>query len=273
MSSASQPRAAGGADFEPIRREIELIRMTALRSLKVRYRGTALGVLWSFANPILMTALYTAIFGSAFKTFYGGSLLAYSASAFVGVVVLTFFLQATAESLLSVVSNASLLNKIAVPREVFPLATIASNAFQQCVTTFPALLLISIVLGHDPLRIVLLPFVLASVLAVSAGFGLALAALFVFFRDLPHLWTIVGFVLWLTSPVFYPAELVPANVRPWLSVNPIGYVMTATRDLVLPVHGPLHVATVLGSLFVGAFSLIAGWMLFRLTAPDFMDLL
>src|SRR5579884_1994927 len=115
-----------------LRRELDLIWITAIRVLKVRYRGTAIGILWSFANPILMTFLYTAIFGTAFASYYGSRSL-YVLSAFVGVVVVTYFLQTTGESLPSVVMNGLLLNKLAIPREVFPLAAVAANSFQQAV--------------------------------------------------------------------------------------------------------------------------------------------
>ncbi|MBV8750368.1 MAG: ABC transporter permease [Candidatus Eremiobacteraeota bacterium] len=262
---------ATGAPAGTLRRELELIRITALRVLKVRYRGTALGVLWSFANPVLMTLLYAAIFGTAFAGFYGSRGM-YMLSAFVGVVVMTFFIQATGDAIASVVANGGLMNKIAVPSEVFPLAMIAANLFQQCITTFPAVLLICAVLTHDPLRVLLVPFVLLAAVGMTAGFCLALAALYVFFRDLPHLWAIIGFVIWLTSPVFYPAELVPPAVRAYLAVNPIGQAMTTLRELTLT-RGPLPLAHVGVTLFSGVVILIVGTALFRSLRKDFMDLL
>ncbi|GAC1658372.1 MAG: ABC transporter permease [Candidatus Elarobacter sp.] len=253
------------------RREVELIRITAMRVLKVRYRGTALGVLWSFGNPIMMTLLYTAIFGTTFASYYGSRNL-YLLSAFVGVVILTYFLQATGEALSTVVGNGSLLNKIAIPREIFPIASVAANTFQQGVTTFPVLLLLTLVVTRDPLHVVLVPVVLAAIVALSLGFALALAALYVFFRDLPHLWQIVGFVLWLTSPVFYPAAMVPQSVRAWLSINPVGQAMSTLRDLVV-VRGPVHWLAVGESLVIGAVVLLLGAALFRTTRSEFMDLL
>jgi ABC-type polysaccharide/polyol phosphate export permease len=253
------------------RRELELIRITALRTLKVRYRGTALGVLWSFANPILMTFLYTAIFGTAFAAYYGSRTL-YLLSAFVGVVVLTYFLQVTGEALTAVVANGSLLNKIAVPREVFPIASVAANTFQQCCTTFPVLIALTLIVTHSPLRVALVIVLLAAIVLLALGFGLALSALFVFFRDLPHLWNIVGFVLWLTSPVFYPSQMVPESVRVWLGVNPIGQAMGTIRDVVV-LPGALHWAAIGQTIVVSLVALGLGAALFRATRAEFMDLL
>lgn len=253
------------------RRELDLIRMTALRVLKVRYRGTALGILWSFANPILMMLLYTAIFGTAFASYYGSRDL-YLLSAFVGVTVLTFFLQATGEALVSVVGNGMLMNKIAIRAETFPVASVAANTFQQCVTTFPVLVVVTAFVTRDPLHVALAVIVLAAIVALTLGFSLGLAALFVFFRDLPHLWTMAGFVLWLTSPVFYPAALVPVSVRGWLEVNPIGMSMTTLRELVVQ-RGPVHWSAVGMTLLVALVTLAIGAALFRALREEFMDLL
>jgi ABC-type polysaccharide/polyol phosphate export permease len=254
------------------RRFVDLIRVTAIRALMVRYRGTAFGVLWSFANPVLMTLIYTGIFGTAFKRYYDGSLTRYLVSAFVGLVVVSFFLAATNDALPSIVNAGSLMNKIAIPPIVFPIAAVAANLFQQLVTTFPILFVLSIVLTRDPARVALVPVVLAAVVVLSAGFALGLAALFVFFRDLPHLWQVAGFILWLSSPLFYPIQLVPPQARLWFSLNPMGQAIAATREVTIA-RGPLDLHPVLYTVAAALVALALGAWLFRATRDDFMDLL
>ncbi len=254
------------------RRQFDIVRMSAIRQLKTRYRGTFLGVLWSFANPILMTGLYTVLFGTAFSSYYGGSVPRYVFSAFVGVLVVTFFSQATSEALVSVVSNGSLLNKISVDPETFPIAAIAANAFQQAITTFPIIMVLAAVITRDPVRVALVPVVLVALTAMVAGFGLALAALFVFFRDLSHLWGVISFIFWMTSPVFYPAALVPAGVRPWFEVNPLGLAIAALRDVSLG-HGSIDVVLMGKFFLMSAVFLIIGHGVFRAKRRHFMDLL
>lgn len=253
-------------------RQIDIVRMSAIRQLKVKYRGTFLGVLWSFGNPILMTALYTTLFGTAFSAYYDGSVVRYVLSAFIGVLVATFFSQATSEALTSVVSNGGLLNKIAVDPETFPVASIAANVFQQSITTFPVILLLSAVITRDPLRALLAPVVLAAMVALVAGFGLALAALFVFFRDLSYLWGVISFIFWMTSPVFYPAALVPKSVRPWFGINPVGLAIGALRDVTLG-RGPLDILLIGKFIAVSAILAVAGHAIFRARRQYFMDLL
>jgi homopolymeric O-antigen transport system permease protein len=255
-----------------MRRRVELVRLSAVRQLRARYRGTAFGVLWSFANPVLTTAIYTALFGTAFARYYGGSQTSYLLSAFVGVVVVTFFLQSTSEALVSVVNSGALLNKIAVEPEIFPVASVAANAFQQMITTFPVIVVIAALETHDPLRVILIPFVAAGIALMSLGFSLALAALYVFFRDLAYLWSIVAFLLWVSSPVFYPPELVPPAVRAFVSVNPVAMAIGALREVTLATQ-PLHLGLVARFLAASVIVAFAGHALFTKLRSEFMDLL
>jgi lipopolysaccharide transport system permease protein len=255
-----------------VRRTLELVRITAFRMLKVRYRGTSLGILWSFANPLLLTAVYTALFGTAFSRYYDGSVTRYVLSAFIGLVAVTFFLNATGDALGTVVANGTLLNKIAAPPLIFPVGAVVANVFQQLVTTFPIVFVFSIVITRDPVRILLVPVVLLAIVMLVAGFSLALSALFVFFRDLPHLWSITGFILWMTSPVFYPVAFVPPAVLPYYNLNPIGQAITALREVTIQ-RGTLHASAIVIAVLAGCVSLAVGTVLFRLTRRDFMDLL
>jgi ABC-type polysaccharide/polyol phosphate export permease len=149
---------------------------------------------------------------------------------------------------------------------------VSANAFQNSLTTFPALIVIAAVATHDPVRVVLVPFVLAGFLLLVCGFSLALSALYVFFRDLQYLWGVVNFILWITSPVFYPAALVPDSVRPWLAFNPIGLSIAALREVSIG-RGPLEVHTLVSFFMLAVLSAAVGAGLFAAVRRDFMDLL
>lgn len=273
MSTAAISRpslpANRGAD---LRRQAGLVRIAAIRSLKVRYRGSALGVLWSFANPILMTVMYTTIFGAAFARNFDSSVPEYLLYVFVGLVGVTFFLNATSEALVSVVDNGATLNKIPLQPAVFPLASVAANLFQQLSTTFPVVLVISIVQTHDPIRVLLVPVVLLGLSLLVTGVSLALAALYVFFRDLSYLWGIGGFMLWMTSPLFYPEQVAPERVRVWFNVNPVSQELRALREVAMG-HGHLRLTVIAVALLTGIVACLAGAAIFRAARRDFMDLL
>ncbi len=186
--------------------------------------------------------------------------------------MITFFLSATSEALLTVVSNGALLNKIALPPAVFPLASVAANLFQQLCTTFPVVFIISIVVTHDPVRVLLVPVVLAGFVLLTTGFSLALAALYVFFRDLSYIWGIGSFMLWMTSPLFYPAQVTSQRVQMWFHLNPVSIELGALREVALGT-GPLDYGLVGTALLTGIVACCLGGVVFARTRRDFMDLL
>ena len=114
--------------------------------------------------------------------------------------------------------------------------------------------------------------VLGAIIALVAGFSLALSALFVFLRDLSYLWGVVSFVLWMTSPVFYPAAVVPERIRPWFEINPVGLSIAALREVAID-RGTIDMTLVGLCIAVSLVVLFIGHTLFRATRPHFMDLL
>jgi ABC-type polysaccharide/polyol phosphate export permease len=253
-------------------RSRDLILVTAERFLKVRYRGSVLGVYWSLSNPLLMTGAYTLIFGSAFKSYYNGSLWEYVLSCFTGLAFLNFFSGGTSMALPSIVASGPLQNKIALPPSIFPVATIAANTFQLLMGVVPLLAIVTFCTSLSLLNVVALAVPVAALVALSLGFALAVSSLFVYFRDLPYLYELITFVLWLTSPIFYPAALVPAAVRGYLVFNPLSAIIECARQIALSGQRPsLKLMAI--ALTAGALGLAIGWGLYRRLRHDFMDLL
>ena len=106
--------------WSPLQRYVELLHILVERNLKGRYRGSFLGVYWSLLSPLLMTGMYTAIFGVAFKSYFNGSIVSYMLAAFTGLIIINFFSSSTSQALSSVVGGGSLMNKILLPMSVFP---------------------------------------------------------------------------------------------------------------------------------------------------------
>jgi ABC-type polysaccharide/polyol phosphate export permease len=255
-----------------LQRYFELVRVFAERNLKARYRGSILGVYWSLLNPLLMTGVYSAIFGTAFLRFYDGSYVKYALACFVGLVVLNTFSQTTSAALGSIVHNGALMNKLAMPPGVFPAGQIVANGFQFVVGPLPLLIAVTLYNTHSLANVAALAIPCASLLMLICGFSLIVASLFVFFRDLPYFYELIVFVLWLTSPIFYPRAVVPANVLRYLDLNPVGTIMESVRTIVFVpgVHGWHTLAL---GLISGAISLAIGLIVFFSTRRDFMDLI
>ncbi|MGI8502510.1 MAG: ABC transporter permease, partial [Hassallia sp.] len=130
---------------QQLRRYWELLHVLVSRNLKVRYRGSFLGIYWSLLSPLIMAGLYTAIFGKNFASYYGNSIVNYMLAAFTGLVVINFFSASTSQALTSVVSNGSLLNKIRLPVSIFPLSMVTSNVFQFAFGVFPLLAIMTLI--------------------------------------------------------------------------------------------------------------------------------
>ena len=249
----------------------DLVVINAFRSLKVRYRGSFLGIYWSLSNPLLMTLVYTAIFGSAFSAYYG-SILNYVLACFAGLAFLNFFSGATSMALPTIVGNGGLLNKLALPPSIFPVSTVAAATFQLLVGVLPLLAIVTLVISHNPLNVVALLVPALALVMFSMGFALAVSALYVYFRDLSYLYELIVFVLWITSPIFYPAALVPAAVRQYLAYNPLAAIIECVRQIALSgVRPSFHL---MGAAMLDATIVLAvGVLIYASVRDGFMDLI
>jgi ABC-2 type transport system permease protein/lipopolysaccharide transport system permease protein len=254
------------------RRYYELLSVLVERNLKGRYRGSLLGIFWSLLNPAIMTALYTAIFGTVFKSYFDNSSENYILAAFTGLVVINFFNAATNQALPSIVSNGSILNKIHLPVSIFPVSMVLANIFQFAVSVFPLLGIVTIWKSGGLLNVIALIFPFISLTLVCIGVSFLVSTLYVFFRDLPYFYEIICFVLWISSPIFYPVEIVPDSVRPFLFLNPLLPIIESIRQLSLSPHPP-NVNLIAQSLLGGIIILSVGWSCFRAWRHLFMDLL
>ena len=261
-----------GKDVSSTKRYLELVQILVERNLKGRYRGSFLGVYWSLLNPLIMTGLYAAIFGTAFSEYYQDSTLRYVLAAFTGLIVINFFSSSTSQALTSVVGNGALLNKVRLPVTVFPVSMIVANIFQFIVGSLPLLAIVTLIMSRNPMNILALLLPLISLGLVCTGIGFLVSALYVFFRDLPYFYELVCFVLWISSPVFYPAEIVPSAVKPFLFFNPLIPIIESIRQISLSGSLP-DMILVLHSFLNGIILLMLGWIYFRSWQKNFMDLL
>lgn len=254
------------------KRYIDILRILVERNLKTRYRGSVLGIYWSLLNPLIMTAVYAAIFGQAFAQYYNNSMVSYTLAAFTGMTVINFFSNSTSQALSSIVNGSGLLNRMSLPMSAFPIAMIAANVYQFCLSTLPLLMIATLITSGSALNVLALLLPLTGLVLVCTGMGMLVAALNVFFRDLPYMYELVTFGLWISSPIFYPSEIVPEEVRAFLKFSPIAPIIESVRQIVLSGDHPdfsLMIPTILSSLIF----LAIGWFSFLWLKPQFMDLL
>jgi lipopolysaccharide transport system permease protein len=255
-----------------IARYWELLRALIERNLKLRYRGSFLGVYWSLVNPLIGTGLYTAIFGTTFASYYGNSITNYILAAFTGLMVMTFFSASTSQALTSVVHNGALLNKIHLPVSIFPVSMIGSNVFQLGMGTLPLLILITAFTSKSIVNILGLFVPCLSLVSAAMGVSFLLSTLYVFFRDVSYLYELVIFVLGISTPIFYPAAIVPNQIKPFLQLNPLSPIIESIRQIALSGNPP-DWALIQPAILSGIICLAIGWTCFRTWRSHFMDLL
>lgn len=208
------------------------------RNVASRYRGSALGFVWSFAHPLMMLVVYTFVFGIVFKSRWGVEQLGDSRAAFplimfCGMAVYNIFSESVNSSSALVVNNAGFVKKVIFPLEILPIC----NAFTSLVfgLAWFALLFVgaAVFLNSFSWTMLLLPVLLLPLLLLSIGVSFFVASLGVYLRDIQQLVGIVTQMLFFMTPIFYPAELVPEGIRWILRINPLSPLVEQTRKLFL----------------------------------------
>lgn len=232
-----------------------------IRNLSARYKGSALGLVWSFAQPLMMLCVYTFVFGVVFKARWDESVLAGVPAAFplimfCGMAVFNVFSESINSSTMLIVGNASLVKKVIFPLEILPLANVLTSFIFGC--AWFLLLFVGIALFSDQVSwtMLLLPLPLIPLLLLSTGISFFLASLGVYLRDIAQVVNIFTQMLFFMTPIFYPISLVPESVRWVLVINPLTYIIDEVRRVFLYGQSPNFVALILLTVF--------SWIIFQL---------
>ncbi len=234
----------------------DLVGALVSRELKVRYRRSAIGFLWTMLQPLLMMLVLQLVFSSLFRF----NLPNYPVYALAGILFWNFFSQSIVSSMNSLKGNAHLLQKLPVPKAVFPIATVISGVINLGFALVPLLLML-IVTGH-PIRpaLAFLPIAVLLAALFTLGAGLLLSPLAVFFHDVVELVGVLLTLLMYLTPVFYPKEIVPPNLLWVVRFNPARSILEVFRDPIYQGEVPpiTHLSVALGiailALAVGAWA-------------------
>jgi ABC-type polysaccharide/polyol phosphate export permease len=220
----------------------ELLWNLTLRELRTKYRRSFLGWTWSLINPLATMAIFTFIFVVVFDAQAPvgdpSGLKSYPLYLLAGLIPWNFFAGSVATAMTTIVANGTLVRKVYFPREALVFATVAS----MLVSLLIELAILSVVFlfaGNMVLPWIPVALVLTVVLAAfTTGLALLLAALYVFFRDLSHLWAILSQAWFYLTPIVYPISLVPERLEPFLELNPMTLFAGAYRDLLYNLRFP-----------------------------------
>lgn len=236
----------------------ELCWVLVTKELKLRYRRSVLGLMWTIMNPLMTMLILTAVFSHAmrlpidrFPVFVLSALLPWN-----------FFAQSLSSGCLTVLQNERLIRNIRVPNAIFPIAMVSSQLMNLLLAMVPLLLVMLWQQVPPRASILVLPWFALTLWAFTSGVTMALAAGSVFFRDLTHIIQVVLTGLFYLTPIIYPIAIIPASYRSWFELNPLVYLAVPFRTIFLEGVLPSpEVFAISGVLAVVTF--FAGLALFR----------
>lgn len=204
---------------------IELIR----KDIKLKYRNSFLGILWSMLNPLLLMIVLTIIFSSVFER----DIPNFPVYVLIGRLLYAYFAESTNFAMDSIRANGQLIRKVYVPKYFFPLSRICSS-FIVFLLSFIPLLIVMLITGiHLSIVNLLVIFPLLYIFLICTGIGLALSAITVFFQDIKHLYGVVLTLLMFMTPIFYPVEIIPSEYLPMIKLNPLFEVVQMMREVLM----------------------------------------
>ncbi len=259
-------------------RNLNLVRELSITSFKLKYTGSALGYVWSLVKPLMLFGIMYLVFSILLKA--GKGSYDFPVQLLIAIVAWTFFTEATATAMNAIAGNGDLIRKAYFPRWILVLASTTSSLLTFAINTV-LVVIVTFALGHLDLTWVslLAPLYYLELLVLVLGLSLLLSSLFVFFRDLGHIWEIVSLVLFYGSAVVFPFELIQTHslkLADLAGMNPIAQIITDLRHvLVSPDHIP-SMAALIGPLAYVPIGLsvavfVIGFAVFHKLTPKFAE--
>lgn len=251
-----------------------LMTQIIMRDFKRKYKRSVLGVVWSLLYPILMMAVMTVVFSHMFR--FGTEGTNYLVYLMTGIILWNYFSEATTSAMTSVVDNFTLINKVYIPKYVFPLSKclfVGINFLLTLIPWFGVIALSKIGLGTYPASInvyyLLLPFIFFFFFTFTVGVGLILSCVSVFLRDVFYIYGIILTIWNYYTPVFYSLSILPEKLQTIFKFNPLYQYINTVRDIVLYGNCP-SVRTMIILVGLGLFSLGLGIVIFRKNQDKFI---
>ena len=238
------------------------------RDIKIKYRRSVLGVLWTLLNPLCMMIILSIVFSSIFK-FDVENFPLYVLS---GQVVFNFFSDSTTNSMTAILNNASLIKKVYVPKYLFVFSRIFSS-FINLVASLCALFFVMVATRAELHWEMILSIIPLTMLVVfSLGIGLILSALTVRFRDIMHLYSVFTTGLMYLTPVIYPITILPDTIKKIVMINPITNYLLMFRDVMFNATLPTVGSVILGLIEMIIALALGLWTFYKKQDGFILDL-
>ena len=256
-------------------RNRELIKASAKREVLGRYRGSVMGILWSFFNPLFMLTVYTFVFSEVFKARWNAgsdSKTEFALVLFAGLMMFNLFAECINRAPGLILSNVNYVKKVVFPLEILPAVTLLSALFHGLISLGVWLLAYLIFFGLPQATVLYLPLIVLPFVLFIMGLSWALASLGVYLRDVSQFIGVITTVLMFLSPIFYPATALPESYRHLLYLNPLTPVIEQTRDVLFWGKAPDFAMLAIYWVITAAIAWL-GFAWFQKTRKGFADVL
>ncbi len=256
-------------------RNYNLIFQMTKREVIGRYRGSMLGIAWSFFNPLIMLAVYTVVFSTVFQAKWGvgsESKIEFSLVLFIGMIVHGILAESMNNSPSLMLRNISYVKKVVFPLEILPWVVMGSTLFHALISIIVWMFFYIIVNDVVQWTVVFVPLVFLPLVLFSVGVAWLLASLGVYIRDIAQMMGVLTTVLLFLSPIFYPASRLPEPYQTIIYLNPLTFIIEQARDVLMWGNMPnwfgMGVAYIVSLLVAWA-----GFAWFQKTRTGFADVL
>lgn len=251
--------------LDGFRRFTPLLSELVVRDIKVRYRHSVLGLVWTVLNPLLMMVVITIVFSTLFKQNIPNFPIYYLS----GSLLFSFNSEATTTALNSIISNASLIKKVYIPKYLFPFSNILSGLVNLVFSLIAMFIVMVVTQAPFHATLLLIPIPIFYTFLFSTGLGILLSALTVYFRDIRHFYSVFILAWTYLTPVFYPPTILPETTMKLMQFNPMYHYITFMRELVLYGTFP-SIQENLICIAMGVFMIIIGLYVFYKKQDNFV---
>lgn len=213
--------------FKELYKYRQLLKSNVRKEIRGKYKGSFLGVLWSFVNPLLMTLVYAIVFPFLLK----GSQENYVTFLIIGILPWTWFTTSIAQGTSTILINGGIIKKVFFPREILPISVITSgmvNFLISCIIIIIFLIFSGIGLSY---YILLFPIIVITQFILSLGIILITSSINVYIRDAEYIINFLIMMLFYGTPVLYSMDMFPTKIRIILNLNPMTTIIQSYRDI------------------------------------------
>ena len=244
----------------------QLLKSNIKKDIRGKYKGSFLGVLWSFVNPLLMTLVYAIVFPYILKD-TGDNYVTFLV---IGILPWTFFTTVISQGTYCILANAGIIKKVYFPREILPISVVTSGAVNFLIST---IIILAFVLGAGlglTKYIILYPFVLLIQYVLLLGISFIVSSITVYFRDLEHIIGVVLMAAFYATPIVYRLSDLPANLQVIMQLNPMTHLINAYRDIFY-YHQMPDMRMLLILLGISVVLTIIGYFIFKKLQKGFAE--